>query len=156
MALIPSVLTMVVLAVLIGLVLSYGSGVYIGAGLLVAAPGGIAEMSLTAKVLRIGVAFVTAGHVMRYLMVVILAPYYRHVVKNRQVKAFVSGVTAAATGAIAGAVFVLGKRAIVDVPTVLIGAVALGVILFTKKVPEPVVILAAGVAGVVLKTTGLA
>jgi membrane AbrB-like protein len=78
MALIPSVLTMVVLAVLIGLVLSYGSGVYIGAGLLVAAPGGIAEMSLTAKVLRIGVAFVTAGHVMRYLMVVILTvPIFR-------------------------------------------------------------------------------
>jgi chromate transporter len=91
-----------------------------------------------------------------YLMVVILAPYYRHVVKNRQVKAFVSGVTAAATGAIAGAVFVLGKRAIVDLPTVLIGAVTLGVILSTKKVPEPVVILAAGVAGVVLKASGLA
>jgi chromate transporter len=91
-----------------------------------------------------------------YLMVVVLAPYYRHVVKNRQVKAFVSGVTAAATGAIAGAVFVLGKRAIVDVPTVLIGAVALGVILTTKKAPEPVVILVAGVVGVVLKTTGLA
>ena len=90
-----------------------------------------------------------------YLMVVVLATYYRHVVKNRQVKAFVSGVTAAATGAIAGAVFVLGRRAIVDVPTVLIAAVALGVILSTKKVPEPVVILAAGAVGVVLKASGL-
>jgi chromate transporter len=90
-----------------------------------------------------------------YLMVVILAPYYRHVVKNRQVKAFVSGVTAAATGAIAGAVFVLGKRAIVDVPTALIGAVTLGVILSTKKVPEPVVIIAAGIVGVTLRASGL-
>jgi hypothetical protein len=43
----------------------------------------------------------------------------------------------------------------VDVPTVLIGAVALGVILSTKKVPEPVVILVAGVVGVVLKASGL-
>jgi chromate transporter len=91
-----------------------------------------------------------------YLMVVVLAPYYRHVVKNRQVKAFVSGVTAAATGAIAGAVFVLGRRAIVDVPTGVIGVVTLGLILSTKKVPEPVVILVAGVVGVVLKTSGLA
>src|SRR6516165_10232655 len=91
-----------------------------------------------------------------YLMVVVLAPYYRHVIKNRQVKAFVSGVTAAATGAIAGAVFVLGRRAIVDVPTALIGAVTLGVILSTRKVPEPVVIVAAGVVGITLKAAGLA
>ena len=33
---------------------------------------------------------------------------------NRQVEAFVAGVTAAATGAIAGAAFVLGRRAVVD------------------------------------------
>ena len=33
-----------------------------------------------------------------YLMVLVLAPFYRHVVKNPQIKAFVSGVTAAATG----------------------------------------------------------
>ena len=36
---------------------------------------------------------------------------------NPQVKAFVGGVTAAAAGAIAGACFVLGRRAIFDVPT---------------------------------------
>ena len=78
LALIPSVLTMLGLATLVGLLISWGSGVYIGGGLLVAAPGGIAEMSLTAKILRIGVAFVTAGHVMRYLMVVIFTvPVYR-------------------------------------------------------------------------------
>jgi chromate transporter len=90
-----------------------------------------------------------------YLMVLVLAPFYRHVVKNRQIKAFVSGVTAAATGAIAGAAFVLGRRAVVDVPTVLIAAATLGLILYSKKVPEPVVIVAAGAAGIVLKTSGL-
>ena len=41
---------------------------------------------------------------------------------NPRLKAFVDGVTAAATGAIAGAVYVLARRAIVDVPTVLIFA----------------------------------
>ena len=85
MALIPSVLTMLVLASLVGLLISFGSGVYLGGGLLVAAPGGIAEMSLTAKVLRIGVAFVTAGHVMRYLIVVVFTvPFYRLVVATRR------------------------------------------------------------------------
>jgi chromate transporter len=38
-----------------------------------------------------------------YLLVVFGAPYYRRFAKNRQVKAFVQGVTAAAVGAIAGA-----------------------------------------------------
>ena len=85
LALIPSVLTMLVLAVMVGLLISYGSGVYIGGGLLVAAPGGIAEMSLTAKILRIGVAFVTAGHVMRYLMVVVFTvPVFRLYVRMTQ------------------------------------------------------------------------
>jgi len=74
--------------VLVGLLISFGSGVYIGGGLLVAAPGGIAEMSLTAKILRIGVAFVTAGHVMRYLMVVVLTvPVFRLYARLSQAKA---------------------------------------------------------------------
>jgi len=40
--------------------------------------------------------------------------------RKRLVKAFVDGVTAAATGTIAGAAVVLGRRAIVDVPTALL------------------------------------
>jgi chromate transport protein ChrA len=68
---------------------------------------------------------------------------------NAQVKTFVGGVTAAAAGAIAGACFVLGRRAIVDVPTALLalGAFAL---LWRFKVPEPVLIAGAGVAGVLI------
>ena len=64
--------------------------------------------------------------------------------------AFVKGVTAAATGAIAGACIVLAKRAIVDLPTALIAVLTLGVLLKTKKVPEPFIILAAGLAGLLL------
>ena len=44
--------------------------------------------------------------------------------ENPQVKAFVNGVTAAAAGAIAGACVVLGRRAIFDLPTALIGLAA--------------------------------
>jgi chromate transporter len=36
---------------------------------------------------------------------------------NAQLKAFVQGATAAATGALSGAVVVLAKRAIFDIPT---------------------------------------
>src|SRR5262249_12670957 len=86
-----------------------------------------------------------------YLFVVIPAPYYRRFAGNRSIKAFVDGVTAAATGAIAGAAFVLARRALVDVPTVAIFALTVLVVTALKRVPEPVVIVAAGLGGVVLK-----
>ena len=85
-----------------------------------------------------------------YMIVLFGAPYYRRFAQNRQVKAFVQGVTAAAVGAIAGAAFILARRSIVDLPTALIGGVTLVVLLRTKKIPEPLLILAAGAAGVLL------
>ncbi len=60
-------------------------------------------------------------------------------------------MTAAATGAIAGAAFVLGKRAIIDVSTVLIALATLAVLSKIKKAPEPLVILAAGAVGLALQ-----
>jgi chromate transport protein ChrA len=60
------------------------------------------------------------------------------------VRAFVEGVTAAAVGAITGAAFVLGRRAIVDVPTALVAAVTLTLLLMVKRIPEPALIVAAG------------
>ncbi len=85
-----------------------------------------------------------------YLLTILPAPYFRRFAQNRSLKAFVDGVTAAATGAIAGAAIVLGKRALFDVPTVLICVATLGVIIRFKKAPEPVVILAAGAIGLAL------
>ena len=70
-ALVPSIAVMMGLAALVGWIIAATSGAYLGTALLAAAPGGIAEMSITAKVLRIGVAFVTAAHVVRYLVVVL-------------------------------------------------------------------------------------
>jgi chromate transporter len=87
-----------------------------------------------------------------YLFVIVLAPFYRRFAQNRQVKAFVQGVTAAAAGAITGATYILGKHAIADVTTAVIGLVTLGVLLWSRKVPEPLLILAAGVLGIVLKS----
>jgi chromate transporter len=86
-----------------------------------------------------------------YLFVVVLAPSFRRVVANPGVKAFVAGVTAAATGAIAGAAVVLGRRAIVDVPTAALALAVLAVLVYGRRVPEPALIVAAGVAGLLLK-----
>ncbi|BDB29428.1 hypothetical protein CTP10_R68420 (plasmid) [Cupriavidus sp. P-10] len=53
--------------------------------------------------------------------------YFKKHGKLPGILAFVDGVTAAAIGAITGAVFVLAKRSIVDVPTILLalGTIAL-------------------------------
>jgi chromate transporter len=85
-----------------------------------------------------------------YLVVVLLAPSYKRWAKNPQLNAFVRGVTAAATGAIAGAVIVLARRSICDVPTFAIAIVSLAV-LFRWKIPEPVVIGCAAMAGLLLR-----
>lgn len=82
-----------------------------------------------------------------YFIVMIGAPYYRRFAQNHQVRAFVQGVTAAAVGAITGAAFVLGRRAIVDLATAVIAVVTLILLLATRKIPEPVLILGAGILG---------
>jgi chromate transporter len=82
-----------------------------------------------------------------YFFVIILYPFFDRWSGNPQVKAFVKGVTAAAAGAIAGACFVLGKRAIFDVPTVALALVAF-LLLWRFKIPEPLLIIAAGLIGV--------
>lgn len=81
-----------------------------------------------------------------YLFVVIPSPWFKQHGKNPQLNAFVKGVTAAATGAIAGACVILARRAVVDVPTALIALSVLG-LLVTWKVREPWLIAAAGLAG---------
>jgi chromate transporter len=85
-----------------------------------------------------------------YLFVVIVGPFYKRFSQNVQVRAFVQGVTAAATGAIAGAVVVLGRHSIQDYWTVGI-AVATFLILLKWKIPEPIIIVVAGLLGVAIR-----
>jgi len=58
-------------------------------------------------------------------------------------------ITVVASGTIAGACFVLARRAIIDVPTLVIGAAALGVA-WRFKIPEPLLIAAGAAAGLVI------
>jgi len=85
-----------------------------------------------------------------YLFVVVIGPFYKRFSQNAQVRAFVQGVTAAATGAIAGAVVVLGKHSIQDYWTVGIAATTF-LVLLKWKIPEPIIIAVAGLLGVVIR-----
>jgi chromate transporter len=90
-----------------------------------------------------------------YLFVVIPATYFRRSIGDPRVKAFVGGVTAAATGAIAGAALVLGRRAVIDAPTALLCLATFVTLTRLKGVPEPLVIVIAGVIGLaVMSATG--
>lgn len=86
-----------------------------------------------------------------YLLTVIPAPYFKKYGKRPGIKAFVDGITAAAIGAIAGAVIVLGKRSIQDIPTALICFAVIAVLLLVKKVQEPLIILIAAGLGLLIK-----
>jgi chromate transporter len=84
-----------------------------------------------------------------YLFTVLPAPYFKKYGKRPALVAFVDGVTAAAIGAITGAVIVLAERSIVDVITALIALVTVGVVWRVKKVPEPLVVAVAAVIGLI-------
>jgi chromate transporter len=87
-----------------------------------------------------------------YLVVVLAAPHFHRLAGSARARAFVGGVTAAATGALAGAVVVLGHRTIVDVRTAAIAVGSLAVLLLWRSASEPLLLLAAAVAGIALRS----
>jgi len=82
-----------------------------------------------------------------YLFTIVPIRLFRKYGKRPDVAAFISGVTAAATGAITGAVVVLGRRTIVDIPTALLAVVTLVLLWKVKKIPEPLIIVGAAMIG---------
>lgn len=85
-----------------------------------------------------------------YLITIAAAPSFRKWGKNPSVIAFVDGITAAAVGAIAGSVVVIAQRSISDIPTALLAVVATALLWRFKKFPEPMLVLAATIAGMAL------
>jgi len=85
-----------------------------------------------------------------YLFTIIPAPYFKRYGKLPGVIAFVDGITAAAIGAISGAVIVIAKRSIYDIATAVICLVTIALLWKFKKLQEPVIIVAAALAGLVL------
>ena len=86
-----------------------------------------------------------------YLFTIIPAPYFKKYGKKPGIKAFVDGVTTAAVGAIAGAVIVLAKRQFIDIPSVAIAIITV-LILLRFKVQEPLIIIAAAILGLLIKS----
>jgi chromate transporter len=85
-----------------------------------------------------------------YIFTILPAPYFKKHGKRPGIVAFVDGVTAAAIGAITGAVIVIGLRSITDVATAALALITVGVLWRFKKLPEPLIVLAAALAGLLL------
>ena len=86
-----------------------------------------------------------------YLFTVLPAPWFKNHGKHPGIVAFVDGVTAAAVGALAGAVIVIAQRSITDWVTVLLAVSTAALLWRFKKLPEPLVVVAAALLGLVLK-----
>lgn len=82
-----------------------------------------------------------------YVFTVVPAPLFRRYGQRPVLVAIVQGVTAGAVGAIAGAVVVLGRGAIVDVRTSLVAVGTLVTRRLLPRVPEPLLVLGAAVIG---------
>ncbi len=85
-----------------------------------------------------------------YAFVVAAAPAFRKYGKRPAIAAFVKGVTAAAIGAITGAVAVLGRRTITDIPQLSLALVTLLLLWRWKKIPEPLIVVGAAIIGLVV------
>lgn len=87
-----------------------------------------------------------------YLLTIIPAPWFRKHGKRPGIAAFVNGITAAAIGAITGAVFVLARGSIVDVTTAVIAVVTVVLIgRFGRRAPEPLIVVVAALLGLALR-----
>jgi chromate transporter len=91
-----------------------------------------------------------------YLFTIIPAPYFKKYGRRPGILAFVGGVTAAAVGAISGAVIVLARRTLLHDETwrpdyfkLALFLVALAMIWRIKKLPEPLLILGAALIGLI-------
>ena len=92
-----------------------------------------------------------------YLFTIIPAPYFHKIAKNKPVKAFVDGITAAVVGALVGAVIIIAKRTLlvnnsIDFIATAIALCTVLVLLYVKKIQEPVIILIAAIIGLLIKT----
>lgn len=86
-----------------------------------------------------------------FLLTVLPAPWFRRHGQHPLLKAVVDGITAGAVGAILGAVVVLGRQSVRDLPTLTIAAAALLVAVTLRKVPEPLIVIAAAMVGLALR-----
>ena len=85
-----------------------------------------------------------------YLFTILPAPYFKKYGKRPGIVAFVDGATAAAVGTITGSVIVLGRRSVIDLPTLLIALTTAVALWKLKRLPEPVMVLIAAAVGLIV------
>lgn len=86
-----------------------------------------------------------------YLFTIIPAPYFKKYGNNPSVKSFVEGITASVIGALAGAVIIIAAANITDLPTALIALLSFLILIYFRKVQEPLIVVVAALLGVAIK-----
>lgn len=86
-----------------------------------------------------------------YLFTILLAPSFKKISQNQQIKLFVDGITATVIGALVGSVIVIASRSIIDLTTVMIAFASVLGLMYFKKLKEPHIILIAALIGLVIK-----
>jgi chromate transporter len=97
-----------------------------------------------------GAAAATAGiFAPSVLFTVFAAPVLRRFRRNRRLAGFIRGITVAVVGVLAGTTFLVGRTAVGDVPTAAIFCVTLAALVRAPKIPEPLIVLAGALVGLV-------
>jgi chromate transporter len=98
-----------------------------------------------------GAVVATAGIFLPPILFVILAtPILQRFKNHPAVRGFLRGIGSAIVGVLVATTWLVARVAVVDIVTATIAVVALAVIALTKRVPEPAVIAAAGIVGLVV------
>jgi len=83
------------------------------------------------------------------LFTVLATPLLLRYRTNRHLAGFIRGVGVTVVGVLVGTTFLVGKEAITDRLTTAVAIVSLTVVVMWKKVPEPLVVLAGGMIGLI-------
>lgn len=83
------------------------------------------------------------------LFTVLATPLLLRHAGNARLQGFIRGITVAVVGVLVGTTWLVAKTAIGDAPTVVLAVAALGVLLRWRNVPEPIVVAAGALVGLV-------
>ena len=83
------------------------------------------------------------------LFTVLATPLLLRYRDNPRLRGFIRGVTVAVVGVLVGTTWLVGRSAIGDWPTAALGIVTLVILFAAKRIPEPLIVLAGGLVGLV-------
>ncbi len=81
------------------------------------------------------------------LFTVVATPLFLRYRRNRRLAGFIRGITVAVVGVLVGTTWLVGRTAIGDVLTGVVGALSLALLVLFPKLPEPVLVLAGALVG---------